>query len=133
MCPRYTCQVVAVFGGLLLRMRCLEVLQEMSENARASVVSSSIFFNQSWLAFVTFLSRLDYWRSHQCALVVTETQDVHNVLDVSFKWGKVEGVYLSSRRSEVTVLRPRTHWLDRLQLESCSQNFLEPCQLHIAS
>ena len=78
----------------------------VSENAHASVLSSSIFVTQSWLIFFTLLSCLDYLGLHRFALVVTETQDVQNVVDARFTRGNVDGVnvYLRSRRSEVTAL-----------------------------
>ena len=78
-----------MFVNFRCRMYCIYMncksdvwaaLQEMSENAHASVVSSSIFFTQSWLIFVTFLYRLDYRGWHRFALVVTGTQDVQFVM-----------------------------------------------------
>ena len=78
----------------------------MSENAIAPVVNSSIFFTQSWLIFVTLLTRLHNRGRHRVALVVTETQDAQNVLNVSLTWCNVNGVRVNprSRRTEVTVL-----------------------------
>ena len=69
------------------------VLQGMSENAYASVVSSTIFFTPSWLIFVTLQTRLQQSESvrHRFALDVTETQDVQNVLDVSLTWCNMNG------------------------------------------
>ena len=57
--------------------------QKMSENACASVVSSTIFLTQPWLVFISLQKRLHCWGPHRFALVVTETQDVQNVLVVS--------------------------------------------------
>ena len=110
------------------------ILQEMSENANASVVSSSVFITQSWLIFVTLLARLHNRGRQRFALVVTESQDVQNVLDVSLTWCNVTGVRVSSRsrRTEVTVLSPWTHWFSNLQLEPCTKILLEPRQFHIA-
>ena len=110
------------------------VLQGVSENANAPVVSSSIFFTQSWLIFITLLTRLHNRGRHRFALVVTETQDAQNVLDVSLTWCNVDGVriYPRSRCTEVTVLSSRSRWLGRLQLEPRSHILLEPCQFHIA-
>ena len=80
------------------------VLQEVSENANASAESSSIF-TQSWLIFVTLLTRL-HNRCRRFTVVVAETQDVQNVLDVSLTWCNMNGVRVNprSRRTEVAVL-----------------------------
>ena len=92
----------------------------MYENVHASVVSSSIFITRSWLIFITFLSRLNCRSWHRFE------PDVQNVLDVNFTRGNVDGVnvYPPSRRSELTVLCHKTHWLGRLQLEPCSQGYV---------
>ena len=73
--------------------RCLRI--------HASVVSTSVSFTHSWLVLVALLARLDYRGQHRLALVVTETQDVQNVLDVSLTWCNVDGVriYPRSRRN----------------------------------
>ena len=70
------------------------LLQEMSENANAPVVSSSILFTQSWLIFVTLLSRLDMAAICTCC---HQDQDVQNVLDVRLTWCNVDGVNVNSR------------------------------------
>ena len=84
--------------------------KRLSEDAHASVVSSSILFTQTWLILVAFLTRLHNRGRHRFALVVAETQDVQNVPGVSLTWCNVDGVriYHRSRCREVTVLRSRT-------------------------
>ena len=51
-----------------------------------SVGSTSVSFTLSWVIFVALLARLDHGVWHRLALVVAETQDVQNVLDVSLTW-----------------------------------------------
>ena len=106
------------------------VLQEMSQDANTPVINSSIFFTQSWLILVTLLTRLHTRGRHRFALVVAETQEIQNVLHVSLTRCNMNGVRVNprSRRTEVTVLRPPTHWLCWLQLEPCTQFLSEPCQ-----
>ena len=85
------------------------LLQEMSENANAPVVSSSVFFTQSWFIFVTLLTRLHNRGGHRFALVVTETQDVQNVLDVSLTWCSMNGVRITARTEHRVSLKLSGH------------------------
>ena len=82
------------------------VLQEMSENAHATAVSTSVSFTQSRVVLVALLARLDYRCRHRFTLVVAETQDAQNVLDANLTWCNANRVRIHprSRCTEVTVL-----------------------------
>ena len=92
--------------------------QKRSENAYASVVNSTIFLTQSWLVFISLLTRLHCWGRHRFALVVAEKQAVQNDLDAMLTWCSVNGVRVNPRSrctvgsaSFILSLTPRFSWI----------------------
>ena len=84
----------------------------------ASVASSSIILTQSWLIFIIFLSRLDYRDWHRFALVVTETRDVQNALDVSFMRGRRKP-FFSSLGGNCTVTQNPSNFPGAMPIPHC--------------